>query len=184
MPAFMKSVHLVVFAILTTISSSCGPSAAEIENEAKAERFRHLENDKAHTRKCEAVFQRLKRELKPGMTSRQVSRSLTDKTWIEQSHSHSITILAGWIPVDIGPERAYSMALYPNEDNRSNYVIYFSLTIPDDYYITDTKRFTIEEFLTGKVHDDKIKLHQIALCYPYGFENFTPKIVMIPEKKL
>ena len=113
------------------------------------------------------------------MTSREASRALGDARWLEDVHAYEITFLAGWIPVDFVPERAFAMHIYPNADNWSNYVVYFSYSCPEN----DRTALTLSDFLQGKVDRDDITIHQFALCHPGKATSDMGRIEIIPEPK-
>jgi hypothetical protein len=172
----MKSVPKL-FGILTLNTACLLSIAGEPIDDGKLHiRAAALYADKEHSKKCAAVFDILKKNLKPGMTSAKAAEALGKARWLEHTHSGWITMLGGWIPVDSKPFRAFNMSLYPNSDKWSNYVVYFSLTPPDD----EEFEFTIEEFLQGKVKDKSVKLHQFALCHPGKDQTEIGRIEVFP----
>ena len=152
----------MLFLIGLFTMNSCSFVGDKIDAERSYLRAAALYNDKEHSKKCSAVFDQLRTKLKVGMTSAKAARALGDSKWLEAAHTYEITFLAGWIPVDFVPERAFAMHLYPNADYWSNYVVYFSLSCPEG----DRAPFAIEDFLRGKIESDEFNIHQFALCYP------------------
>ena len=175
----MKLISTLLLLVAPLTVSSCAHAGKNSDGDKAHLRAAALYDDKDHAKKCSAAFDQLREKLKVGMTSSKASRSLGDAKWLDEVHAYEITILAGWIPVDIGPERAFAMHLYPNSDNWSNYVVYFSLACPEG----DRAAFTIEDFLKGKVKSDDVKIHQFALCYPSKATNDMGRIEVIPPKK-
>jgi hypothetical protein len=173
----MKHTLIPLLLALSTFCSCC--LASDKTNDKKHLRAEALYNDKEHAKKCLAAFDALRKELKVGMTSSKASQVLGDAKWLKEIHGYEFTILAGWIPVDLSPERAFAIHLYPNADNWSNYVVYFSLSVP----VGDRTAFTIKDFLMGKVKDDNVKIHQFALCHPGKATNEVGHIEVIPKTK-
>ena len=133
-----------------------------------------------HTKRCEAIFRKLRSRLKPGMTSAQVSRSLGSQDWMRHTTSDQVMILGGWIPVDIGFGRlAFWISLYPNSDGWSNYRVYFSIACPETYM----ESFTIGQYLSGELRSKDVQLHQFALCYPDAAPNDIGRYEVIPKPK-
>ena len=173
----------LIRSVLVVALSACQPTQVqEVDEEQKVERVIALYRDKEHAKKCSAIMGQLKRGLKPGMTSAEASKALGDVTWLEEVHHYEITILGGWIPVDIGPQWAFCMHLYPNEDDWSNHVVYFSLSGSEGSgpLFTGSSDFTIADYLKGRVHDEAIKLHQFALCYPGNGHGSSDRIERFP----
>jgi hypothetical protein len=168
---------LLLAALFTVIS--CAHAGDKDDGDKAHLRAAALYNDKEHAKKCSAAFDQLREKLKVGMTSSKASRALGDAKWLEEVRAYEITILGGWIPVDLSPERAFAMHLYPNSDNWSNYVVYFSLACPEG----ERAAFTIEDFMQGKVKNEAVKIHQFALCHPGKATNDMGRIEIIPKQK-
>jgi len=176
--------HLTLALCLIAIGALCSRAFAdnEIDGNQRRKRAVALYNNADHATKCSAVFEQMRTKLKAGMTSTEVSGILRDVKWLDHSQARWITILAGWIPVDMGPghKRAFSMELYPNVDGWSNYSVYFSISCPEEL----RKDFTINEFLEGKVLNGAVRLHQFALCHPRKtFDDISRRYEVIPKKE-
>jgi hypothetical protein len=164
---FLRATIVLSLLALSALSS-CSSVGHKVEEE-KARRVTALYEDKDHSKKCLAAFDQLRKKLKVGMTSTRASAALGNTKWLEHIHTDEIMFVSGSISVDIFPEgtwafpvEAYVMSLYPNADNWSNYMAYFSLSLPEGYQ----SKFTIEDFLRGKVKSSGVKIHQFALCHP------------------
>ena len=173
----MKRTSILLLLALSTLSS-CSVAGNKTDSEQEHLRAAALYEDKHHSKKCSAVFDLMRKKLRVGMTSSEASRTLGDAKWLNEINAFQITVLAGWIPVDFSPgRRAFSILLYPNADNWSNHVVYFSLSVPEG----DMPAFTIDDFLKGKVKSDDVKIRQFALCHPGKATNDMGRIEVIPK---
>jgi hypothetical protein len=172
----MKLTPILLFNLALSTMSSLTFASDKVVESMEYQREVALYNDKEHSNKCSVAFEQLRNGLKNGMTSTEASRVFRDAKWLQHSHTYEITRLGGMIPVDMVPERAFAMHLYPNADKWSNHVVYYSISCPGD----DCIQFTIEDFLQGKVKNDHVKIHQVALCHPgksrkdIGLTEFIP----------
>ena len=165
---------ILIFLALQVFSSFANGDETPVDKELLARAALH--DDKEHSKNCTAAFDHLRKSLKQGMTSTEAAKALGESKWLEHIHSYLIAAIGGYIPVDSHPQTPFAMHLYPNAYNYSNYVVYFSLSVPED----DESDFTIEDFLQGKVKNKHVKLHQFALCHPSKAPNEIGRIEVFP----
>ncbi len=169
----MKMPKLIITTLATLFLSGCAlPKLPELNllgprdltpEELEAQRRIDLENSGVHTRKCEAAFDDIRSTVKIGMSSPDI-RAAMNGSWVHHAMIHPIGPRAGWIPLELSdkPTLEFLIALYPNQDDFSNYTVYVQLTRPEQIRFERLSSFC-RRFLTGNLRDPKIKILQYAL---------------------
>ena len=82
------------------------------------------------TQKCHAVFDLFSDHVKLPSTAADLAKVFLERSWIDQAHIRLIEGILGWIPVEwIEGETRYAIYLfYPDQNGRSDCVIYLTLT--------------------------------------------------------
>ena len=148
------------------------------DEKLEADKKHSIAQAKIHAMKCLEVYDVLRTKIKAGMTSAETSLALEDALWIKTLSSSEIKGLAGKLPVDFIPERAFMLRLYPNDNSRSNHVIYFSISCPKEYEI----EFTMKDFFEGRIKSANVTINQFALCHPPKTPAQRGVIEVFPKK--
>jgi hypothetical protein len=113
------------------------------------------------------IFSLFKFHVRPGFSSEQLGAVFSNSLWLDECSVENATAF-GWAPVErkLG-ESCFLIRLFPESNGRkSEQNIFFTVSPPMS--VTNAV-----EFLRGKSRQNKARLGEFALCYPYKYERFS-----------
>lgn len=165
---------------LTSCVQNSPHKAQELESTRRAQA---LSQDKAHSASCQTILDDFRKNARLGMTSKQLAGAVRTE-WAKKAHVSAITALGGLIPLAMDDSSTcYCALLYPNEDNWSNYVIYFRISKPRNAHLQEADKIG-KDFLQGDLQEASVVLKEFALCSPGKTLQESGPIERFPNQKV
>ena len=128
-------------------------------------------NDQSKDRsyRSETVFFIFRCHVRPGFTSSACRKIMEHAKWLDEVRIEPVRSQGGGIPVDWPPGSSlFSMAVLPDENGRSDWQIYFTLTglEPNHPMSWQECRKAALEFFKGALPGSRVRLHEFALYSP------------------
>lgn len=137
---------------------------------------------KKRDERAAAIFRLFANHLRPGDSASRFQSVFKQSKWLRESTITRITMLAGWIPIECGPN-IFCLELFPtNESKDSRWLIYFSLSGFDtSYHYGGNELEFAMSFLYGDCIET-VRIVDFALC-EYRKGNLFPQITRPIMKK-